>query len=229
MKRLALAVVALVAAVPASADARWFGSTMTAPVNTTYGCESALIMGPLGGVQLAPSNQPSCTYKHGGYTGSNRLGSVVPGTGRITRIRVKSGPNPAPLRLTILTGSARIDTTTGADIPQTYTCCTARYLGPLFRPTPNAITVLKTNVPVYDTRETRLDNRTHATDQVAISAFGPGTLPLAVRDDVGTQVQGSPIAIGFWSATAVGDPRVDGYTMTGIDVLLGWDFTPARR
>lgn len=229
LKRAALLTLLALGLVPATANARWYGSTMTAPVNTTYGCESALILGPVGGVQLAPSNQTSCTYKHGGYFASNRLGSVVPGNGRITRIRVKSGPNPAPLRLTILTGSARIDTTTGADIPQTYTCCTARYLGPLFRPRPNAITVQRVNVPVFDTRSLRLDNRTHAVDVVAISAFGPGTLPLAVRDDVGSPATGSPIATGFWSATAIGEPRVDGYTMTGIDVLLGWDFQPARR
>lgn len=216
-------------AVPATADATWYGSTMAAPVNTNYGCEAALIMAPLGGVQLAPSNQTSCTYKHGGYLGSNRLGSVVPGNGRITRIRVKSGPNPAVLRLTVLTGSARIDLTSGADIPETYTCCTMRYIGPPFRPRPNAITVKRVNVPVFDTRSTRLDNRTHAADVVAISAFGPGTLPLAVRDDVGTTASGSPIATGFWSATTTNDPRVDGYTMTGIDVLFGWDFQPARR
>jgi hypothetical protein len=218
-----------IALVPATAHARWFGSTMTAPVNTNYGCESALILGPVGGVQLAPSNQTSCTYKHGGYIGSNRLGSVVPGTGRITRIRVKSGPNPAVLRLTVMTGSARIDLTNGADIPQTYTCCTTHFVGPPFRPRPNAITVRRVNVPVFDTRSTRLDNRTHAADVVAISAFGPGTLPLAVRDDVGTPATGSPIATGFWSAATTNDPRVDGYTMTGIDVLFGWDWRPARR
>lgn len=222
---MALAVMVL----PAAADGAWFGSTMTAPVNTNYGCEAALTLGPVGGVQLSATNQTSCTYKHGGYLGSNRLGSVVPGTGRIARIRVKSGPNPAPLRLTVLTGSARIDLTSGADIPETYTCCTMRYLGPLFRPRPNAITVQRVNVPVFDTRSGRLDNRTHAADVVAISAFGPGTLPLAVRDDVGTTASGSPIATGFWSATTTNDPRVDGYTMTGIDVLFGWDFRPARR
>jgi hypothetical protein len=213
---------------PAVADARWFGSTMNAPANAPYGCESALIYGPVGGVQLAPTNQSSCTYRNAGYLGSNRLGSVVPGNGRIARIRVKSGPNPAPLRLTILTGSARIDTTTGADIPQTYTCCTMRHLGPVFRPRPNAITTRRVNVRVFDTRSERLDNRTHATDVVAISAVGPGTLPLAVRDDAGTQTPGIPISIGYWSATTTSDPRVDGYTMTGIDVLLGWDFRPAR-
>jgi hypothetical protein len=214
--------------IPAGADARWFGSTLSAAANAPYGCESALILGPIGGVQLAPTNQTSCTYRHGGYLGSDRLGSIVPGNGRIRRIRVVSGPNPAPLRLTILTGSARIDTTSGTDIPGTYTCCTARYLGPAFRPRPNGTTTRRVNVPVFDTRSERLDNRTHATDVDAVSAFGPGTLTLGVGNDVGGQNPGEPIAIGYWSATGRGEPRVDGYAMTGIDVLLAWDFRPAR-
>ena len=68
--------------------------------NANYGCESALIMGPLGGVQLAATNQVSCTYRHGGYLNSNRPTFIAPGSGRITAIRVRSGPNPAKLRLT---------------------------------------------------------------------------------------------------------------------------------
>ena len=148
----------------------------------------------------------------------------MPSSGRIVRIRVRSGPSPARLRLTILTGSARIDTLTGQDIPGTYTCCTARYIGPAFRPRPNAVTVRRVNVPVFVTRSTQLQIRTKASDIVAVSASGPGTLPLRIDPNVGTFDQGAPQARGFWSATAKGEPRVDGYGMTGIDVLLGWDF-----
>ena len=209
---------------PAGASARWYGSTMRGPVNAAYGCEAATILGPLGGVQVSPTNQTSCTYQHGGYLGSLRPGSVVPGTGRIVRIRVRSGANPARLRLTILTGSSRIDTLTGQDIPGTYTCCTARYIGKAFRPRPGAVTVRRVNVPVYVTRSLRLENRTHASDVVAISAAGPGTLPLRIDPTVGTFADGSPLATGWWSATGRGDPRVDGYKMAGIDVLLGWDW-----
>ena len=72
-------VLALVVCEPASA--KWYGSRMSGPVNAPYGCEAATIFGPLGGVQIAPTNQTSCTYKHNGYLGSNRLGSVVPSTG----------------------------------------------------------------------------------------------------------------------------------------------------
>lgn len=211
-------------AVPASASATWFGSTMRGPVNATYGCEAATTLGALGGVVLSPTNQTSCTYQHLGYLGSNRPGSVVPSSGRIVRIRVRSGASPARLRLTILTGSSRIDTLTGQDIPGTYTCCTARYVGRAFRPKANAVTVRRVNVPVFVTRSTQLQIRTKASDIVAVSAFGPGTLPLRIDPGVGTIFQGAPQARGFWSATAKGDPRVDGYGMTGIDVLFGWDF-----
>ena len=216
------AVVAVTLAGPAGAT--WFGSTMAGPANASYGCEAATIFGPIGGVQLAPTNQTSCTYKHNGYAGSNRLGSIVPSSGTIRRIRVRSGPSPALLRLTILTGSSRIDTTTGLDIPGTYTCCTARYVGPAFRPAANRLTVRRVNVPVFVTRSNQLQIRTHTSDIVAISAFGPGSLPLRIDQNVGSLDNGSPLATGFWSATAKGDPRVDGYTMPGIDVLFGWDF-----
>jgi hypothetical protein len=177
---------------------------------------------------VASRHATSCTDQHGGYLGSNRLSAIVPSSGRIVRIRVKSGPNPARLRLTILTSSARIDTTTGRDIPETCTCRTAVYVGKAFRPRPNATTVRRVNDPVRDTRSQRLDSRTHATDSVAISASGPGTVPLGIGPDPGGQEPGTPISQGFWSATKRNEPRVDGYGMTGIDVLLGWDFRRGR-
>ena len=35
---------------------------------------------------------------------------------------------------------------------------------------------------------------------------------------------GTPMAVGYWPFTAVGDPRVEGYSMTGIDLLFQWNF-----
>ena len=52
----------------------------------------------------------------------------------------RAGRNPAPLRVTILTSSSSV--TSG------YTCCTARRLGPVFRPRANRITTLRTNFRV---------------------------------------------------------------------------------
>ena len=219
---------ALLLASAGPASARWYGSTMQGTANATYGCESALILGPIGGVELAPTNQRSCTYKHGGYVGSLQPTSIVPGNSTVTRIQVKSGPTPAPLRLTVLTGSSRINTFTGEDLPGTYTCCTARYVGPVFRPKPNATTTRQVDVRVQDVRSKAIQNRIHSSDALALSAVGPGTLPLHLGEAVGAIATGAPLATGFFPATRVGEPRLDGYTMAGIDLLFRWDFRPGR-
>lgn len=216
------------AALATPAAAKWFGSAMKGPANASYGCESALILGALGGVELAPTGQRSCTYRHGGYFNSLKPTTVVPASGRIRRIQVKSGPNPAKLRLTILTGSSRVNTFTGEDLPGTYTCCTARYVGPAFRPKANAVTTLKVNVAVFDVRSKSIRHRIHSTDGVALSAVGAGTLPLHVTDALGGYATGTPLLTGFFPLTKVGEPRVDGYTMTGIDLLFRWDFRRKR-
>ena len=216
-------------AIASPAAARWYGSTMQGAPNANYGCESALVLGPIGGVELAPTNQSSCTYRHGGYIGSLQPTAIVPGTGTVTRIQVRSGPDPAPLRLAVLTGSSRVNTFTGEDLPGTYTCCTARSLGPVFRPRPNATTTRPVNIRVFDVRSKAIQHRIHSSDLLALSAVGPGTLPLAISPAVGSFATGAPLAIGFYPATRVGEPRVDGYAMAGIDLLFRWDFRPARR
>jgi hypothetical protein len=45
-----------------------------------------------------------------------------------------------------------------------------------------------------------------------------------VRPDVGGFNAGTPIATGYWPRTAKGDPRVDGYSMTGIDLLFQFNW-----
>ena len=210
------------------AEARWFGSLLKGKPNNGYGCETALIRGTFGN-QLSPTNQRSCTYRHGGYLFSNRFTFITPGNGRITRIRVKSGPRPAKLRLTILTGSSRVDPFTGRDQPGTYTCCTARFVGKAFRPKANKITKKRVNVRVQDFRDKRLRFRIHSTDGVALTAVGPGTVPLQIRQDAGGFNSGTPTAVGYWPRTRKGDPRVDGYAMTGVDLMFQWNWKRARR
>jgi hypothetical protein len=216
--------VVIAAAVAAPARAQWFGSTMKGLPNAGYGCESALVLGPIGGVELAPSGQQSCTYRHGGYLNSLRPTFIVPSSGWVRRIQVKSGTNPARLRVTVLTGSSRVDTFAGRDIPGTYTCCTARYLGPAFRPKANATTTLRVNIHVFNVRSKDIQHRIHSSDGVALTAVGPGTVPLNRSDAAGSIVEGAPIATGYFPMTRVGEPRVDGYSLTGLDLLYRWDF-----
>jgi hypothetical protein len=68
------------------------------------------------------------------------------------------GPNPAKLRLTILTGSSRVDTFTGRDLPGTYTCCTARFIGKPLRPR-------------FDVRDKRIQFRTRNGDPRSADAY----------------------------------------------------------
>jgi hypothetical protein len=124
----------------------------------------------------------------------------------------------------VLTGSSRVDTFAGRDIPGTYTCCTARYVGPPFRPKPNTTTTRRVNIRVFDVRSKDIQHRIHSSDGFALSAIGPGTLPLNVTEAVGNIVEGAPIATGYFPLTRPGEPRVDGYSLTGVDLLYRWDF-----
>lgn len=218
---------AATAALASAASAQWFGSTMTAEANAGYGCESALILGPIGGVELAPTNQTSCTYRHGGYLNSLRPTFVVPSSGWVRRIQVKSGPSPALLRVTVLTGSSRVDTFAGRDIPGTYTCCTARYVGPAFRPKANATTTRRVKIRVFDVRSKDITERIHSSDGLALSAVGPGTLPLNRSATIGEIVEGAPLATGYLPMTRPGEPRVDGYSLTGARPALSLGLLPA--
>ena len=80
------------------------------------------------------------------------------------------------------------------------------------------------NAKVFDVRDKRIRFRIHSSDGVALTAMGRGTVPLQIRNDVGGFDPGIPIAVGYWPFTRVGEPRVDGYSMTGIDLMFQWYF-----
>ena len=223
---LVLALGALVTFAP-TASAKWYGSTLKGKPNATYGCESALTSGTFG-FQLSPTNQSSCTYRHGGYLFRNRFTFIVPGTGRITKIRIKSGPNPPRARLTVLTGSSRVDPFSGRDQPGTYTCCTARYVSKSFKLKANGITTKRTNVKVYDVRDKRLRYRIHSSDGLALTFGRGGRVPLKITNSLGGFNAGTPQLIGYWPRTAKGDPRVDGYPVSGIDLMFQWNWVRRR-
>jgi hypothetical protein len=155
-----------------------------------------------------------------GYIFSNQITSQVPHSGRIKRIRVRAGSNPAPLRLTILGASSQLDLVTGRELAGTFSCCTARYLGPVFRPRANATTSRRANVRVVNTIDRR--NQTRVVDVVGLSAVGPGTLPLRDQGVHGSFQAGLALANFWYPLTARGQPRVEASSMDGYDVLLRW-------
>jgi hypothetical protein len=228
-RRAVLLALALLAALPAVADAKWYGSTMRGKANFTYGCSRAFVNG-LFGPSLEPTNQRSCTYRAGGYVNSNRWTYLAPRNGRVTKLRIKSGKKPAKLQLTVLTGSSRVSTFPPyEDLPGTYTCCTARSVGKAFRPKANRISTKRVNVKLCNVRSGSIQHRIHSSDMVALSAAGKGSLPIHVRRDVGNYTNKTPLITGWWPRTSRGDPRVDGYSQAGLDLLMQWKFTATKR
>lgn len=212
----------LVAVSAGPAGAVPFGSSLNRPANTTFGCESAPVYDPFaGGATLQPTGHATCTLRSGGKIGSSRNWSNAPAPGRITRIRVRSGPNPAPLRLTILEGSTRSNPSGGGG---EYLCCTARYLGRVFRPRANAVTSLPVSVGVSRRRV----GRTSYFDVVGLSVMGPGTLPLNDDGSGGQLRAGSPLTVFSYPYMRRGQPRVDGLPADALELLLRWEFVPAR-
>jgi hypothetical protein len=204
------------AAGAATAEAATYGSNLRRAPNLSFGCESALVRDVLTGAPtIAPSGQRTCTYRSLGVLGRVGIGSLVPSNGRITRVAVRSGRRPAPLRLTILESSG------GGG--QLGSCCTALKLGPIMRPKANAVTRFNVNMRVHNIVDTH--SGLVSTDVVAISAVGAGSLPLRATGGAGQFLVGQPITSFWYPLTKVGDPRVEAYTMPGLELLFQWTFT----
>jgi len=207
-----LALACLASTAETAAGAR-YGSTLKRAPNLSFGCEAALINDSITGAPtITPSGQRTCTYRSQGFLGRVGITSLVPATGHITSIAVRSGRNPAPLRLTIL------DSSPGREGQ----CCTALKFGRVFRPRANAVTRIKTNMRV----ERIVDTGTGvvSTDVVAISAVGPGSLPLRATPSAGQFNSGQPLSSFWYPLTKIGQPRTEAYTMPGLELLFQWDF-----
>ncbi len=223
---LVLALAAL--ALPASASARFFGSSLRRPANVNFGCETAPVFDTFSpsGFAFAPSGRRTCTWRPLGYF--NRIGvfGTVPGNGVIRRIQVRAGRNPAPLRFTILQSSSRLYGG-GGTLQNTFTCCTARRFSRAFRPRANRVTTVTVNMRVFRSVDSQALLQTN--DVVGLSAVGRGTLPLRVGGGLGGYTTGNAISGFFYPLTRAGEPRAEGSGLTGIEVLLRWEFLPARR
>jgi hypothetical protein len=218
-RRSLIVAIVVLALAPAAADAKFLGSKMQGKANVGFGCSLAPILDPITGAPvLAPTGQSTCTFRHLGYINDfTRVTSLVPANGRIVRIRVKAGTNPARLRLTILTASSSLS--------NGFTCCTARKFGRVFRPRANGTTTIRTNMAVHRANP---NGSSQFNDVVALSAVGPGTLPMRDQGTAGSFAPGSAATALWYPLTGIGDPRVEATTADGLDLLFQWDFRPAR-
>lgn len=230
--RLTLLALVVAAAVPASAGAATvvFGSPLAVtPQQNLANCAFRYQVVDSSGfyqAQFDPSG--SCTWRQAGLPGGGPPGdartSYVPGTGTITKMEVKSGPTPAPLRVTVL---SQLSTPGGGQ----GICCFYETETQLFTMTPNAITTVPLNIPVVDD----VFGQNRVTYAVGVSAAsGAGDLPVAQVGNtnvLATPTFGNP-AVGWFyprlgpqDGTNTGGRHEDG--MPGIELLVRWTWVGA--
>jgi len=175
---------------------------------------------------FVPNGQPSCSWWQQGVSGAQfntdpRSGFVA-GTGTVTRITVKTGGNPAPLRFFAGRQLTPAQNRHPAGNPQ---CCFFLYERGPFQPAPNTTTTFAVNMPVENSREPTIITN----DFIGFSAdSGAGTLPLARVEGQDNNFSfgqtGTLNAGGFWPAFGQltndqgGGRTAGGYG--GIEVLL---------
>lgn len=207
------------------------GSTLTvAPNLPQFDC-SALptIVDTSGNFGIVPSNTSDCTWRQSGVygvlSGDTRFSSV-PGDGWITRISVRSGPNPAPLSFVIF----RQLSTPGFG-PQSQCCFFVSETRPV-QLQPNATTTFATNLPV----QRNTINGFLAVDLIRISAqAGTGSLPLFFfpgQQNAFALTQFGSVNAGFFYPRLGAVPNDSGggrreEGLPGVEVLIQWTWCPA--
>jgi hypothetical protein len=202
------------------------GSPLTATPNISIGCNAYPFPDTSGNFNLFQSNVNDCTWRQSGvfgvFSGDPRFSSV-PGDGRITSFSVRSGPNPAPIRLVVF---RQLSTPGFGDYSQ---CCFFVSETNEVQPTPNAISSFTVNIPV----QRNVINGFLAVDLIGISArSGAGTLPLAAvgSNNLFNQYTVGSVNAGFFyprigtiGNDSGGGRREEG--MPGVEVLLQWTWT----
>jgi hypothetical protein len=230
---MAVLALAWLSAGQAAAQSRTLGSPLSQPPNLGFGCEAKPTFTSQsynGDYFLLPSGQPDCTWFQSGVIGSvdyndPRTGSV-PADGTITNVAVRSGPNPAPIRIVIL---RQIGGLAGGG-PTTACCGFQSETAPL-QPLPNTVTSFAVNVPV----ERNVRGTSAVADYVGISAAsGQGTLPLLDTGDNNVltgYTAGSPDAGFFYPRMGAlegpGGGTRNNESIPNVEVLLQWTWTPA--
>lgn len=158
-----LAVLALAA--PSSATALDFGANLNRAANNTATCQSLIFFQPV----------PSCSWTTSGGLRSLREALLVPGTGTVTRVRIKVGPRTGPMRFAILRSLRKENSGEAA-------CCIGQRQSRVFTPRANRTTSVTVNLPVAVSFN-RV-SRIHSFDSLFLTMENPNTpIPANVVSD----------------------------------------------
>jgi hypothetical protein len=226
------AVAALLLPAAAGAQSRTLGSPLALAPDWPYGCETkpTFTEQSLDGYYRPGPGTADCTWFQTGVYGAvdyndPRTGSV-PADGTITNVSVRSGPNPAPLRIVIV----RMIGGVGSGGQQSTACCAFQSETPPLQPPPqsNQTNSWAVNIPV----ERNAKGTAVVADFVGISAVGPGSLPLAFTGDTNfhNQPPGAPEA-GFLyprlgALESPGGGTRNHEAIPNVEVMLQWTWVP---
>ena len=178
---VALAILSLL---PASASAQTAKPQQGTPMSLSpaegdeaFGCETRFQAGfdSAGTYEKQPTGVDSCTAYQPGTTIADT--HLVPGPGTVTKVRVRSGSNPGPLRVTVIKRLFQTNPNNPAEITDAQCCTGTGRESATFQPTPNAVTEVTVNLPVTTSQSRNGASGHH--DIVSISGVGPGNLPIA--------------------------------------------------
>ena len=208
----ALLVLSLIAPAVAPANSQTFGSDLSQPANLSFGCEARPYVAPVG-ASLIATGQSTCSWWSAPLTPASTY--IPRGEGTIVGARVRSGANPAPLRIAIFSSGSGL-------------CCTAQAQSDVFQPTANAVTDVRLSLPAGSGIDTsRLGGQYN--DIAVVTAVGPGSLPVHDFGVHGTFNLSAPAASFLHPALVPNDSNTDVGWMDGFEVLLqvDWCGTPS--
>jgi hypothetical protein len=163
----AVAVAALLVTSPTT-PAKDFGANLSRPANNPTSCQGLIFY----------QRVPSCSFSTTGGLRSLRESMVVPGTGTITRVRIKVGNTTGPMRIAILQSLRKENAGEAA-------CCIGRRQSRVFTPRRNRITSVTVNLPVSVTFNRK--SRIHAFDSMFLTMENPDVpIPANVIADTQT-------------------------------------------
>jgi hypothetical protein len=203
---LATIVVIALAAVP-SADGKSFGARLSRPANSTATCQSFIFFQAV----------PSCSWTTSGALFNPRESMVVPGTGTITRVQVKVGPQTGPMRISILQSLRKQNSGEAA-------CCIGQRQSRVFTPKRNAITAVKVHLPVVSTFNRT--SRIYSFDNLFLTMQNASTPIPANSSDPNT----GNCSGGWFPAVRPHQENFTGpYGVCGYTILIRADWQPRKR
>lgn len=206
---------------PADARTVTQGPDLSAAADGGFGCETAFLAGPESPYEYQPyaSGYSTCTTWMAG--GPVQTSGLTPLSGTVTKVRIKSGPSPAPLQITILRKLFQSSKSKPNQIDSV--CCTGVSESAVFTPTPNAVTEVPVNLAV--SMQPALDGDTGYHDIVAVAGAGPGQLPIASVGPHNLFVNGSdtPFTEFFYPKIAPGTASHNNHDYPNYMLLMQYD------